>query len=233
MIPKILPRSPVVLFTIVCSLLGAMFTTASAEELERVEARQDRRELRSDETAALDAQADLEGVAGWVQRWELARSRGDLAGERLADQHLMAWVEQELKEDRQEVREADREADHAQRERRRSRREVALDDGAAHPVGAWDDAHDLRDDRRDLRDERADEASAREEKARLREVAQELRRLQPDFDQGLATAGQYQQKSALLGELLNMAGVEVGVSQAELHEETAERREDRREHIEP
>ena len=146
---------------------------------------------------------DLERLQAAIRDWKLASIHHD-AGEKAADQEIVAWVKAELAEDHREVAE--------------NRSELGAAKSEARGPGAGDD--------RDRAGDRTDLDQALTDRRREHEIAGELRDLQPAFAGSTATPEQYTRKKALLEELSACASREITRSQREVHEDVGERHED-------
>lgn len=141
--------------------------------------------------ATSDDRHDLWRIRDIQRQWSDALRFGDPIEERSADERLMGYLRNELAEDHFEL---DRE-----------RIELAQ-------ARAAGDLHRARVERMELLRAQADLAETRR-------IAVLLQRIQPSFDEGRATDGDYERKADALARLVRLAENEVEMSSEEARED--------------
>lgn len=210
-------------------MMTTVFLTAgparAQDRVNRVEMRQDSRQLPQDRHAMRDDARDLGQLQELNRQYREACSRADEGAIGRLEDRFLDWLGGEAQEGRKELRQAKREVRQSRKEVGSDRREVRENRREGASLAARrDDRRDLRDDRRDLRDDRRDLKAERREAGNLKSVRDSFVALA-----GRTDAPALERKQALLARAVELARAEGKRNSAERREDRREKGEDRRE----
>jgi hypothetical protein len=188
------------------------------------EERRDQREANRDRNEVWKDWADIDRLAGLMQRFDMARARRDGDALALVDAELQQLVRSEIRGDSAKVKEEARDVRRDERDLRKDKAEVRGDVYDGRPGMARADERDARQDRRDVRDDKRHVEGEVDNLVRVRAIQQELNLLLNRYDNPSLDA-----KKRLMGELMELARREAGRNSREAGEDQRKVREERRE----